>query len=104
MNNKATWHMRYADDSEGEIEFNRQQIAKRRDLPFIKVLNEWDESFSKQIGLLRSLTDEEWLHQSGNDVYNEGSPVTVWSLFAYEYEGEGHEGGHAKQIKMIIRP
>ena len=30
-------------------------------------------------------------------------PVSVNSLFEYTYKGEGHEGGHAKQIEEYFK-
>lgn len=34
--------------------------------------------------------------------WSDGTLLTLPSLFEYEYEGAGHEGGHAKQIGKII--
>lgn len=49
------------------------------------------------------LTEDEWMHKSGNQTWKDGTPITVWSLFTYEYEGEGHEGGHAKQNEKFMK-
>lgn len=52
---------------------------------------------------MEKLTDKQWKHQSGDQTWRDGNPVTVYSLFAYEYEGEGREDGHAKQIKKRLK-
>lgn len=98
LKNKATWPKRY-EDKAGEDAFNKKAVELRKNMSWEEVIKDWDNSFWKQIELMKKLTEEEWKHQSGNQVWTDKTPVAVYSLFAYEYEGEGHEGGHAKQIK-----
>ncbi|MBI3486224.1 DinB family protein [Candidatus Daviesbacteria bacterium] len=102
LNNEATWPDRY-EDKAGEEEFNRKEVEKRKDNSWQEVLKDWDDSFWAQIELMEKLTDEQWKHQSGDETWSDGNPVTVYSLFGYEYEGEGHEGGHAKQVKKQFK-
>jgi hypothetical protein len=52
---------------------------------------------------MEKFTEEQWKHQSGNQTWSDGTPVTIYSLFGYVYEGEGHEGGHAKQIQRFLK-
>jgi len=101
LNNKAIWPARY-EDRAGEDEFNKREVERRKDKSWQEVLKDWNDSFWAQIKRMEKLTEDEWKHQSGNQFWSDGTPVTVYSLFAYEYEGEGHEGGHAKQIKEVL--
>lgn len=101
LKDEATWPARY-EDKAGEDDFNRKQVEKRKTLNWQKVLKDFDNSFWKQIERMEQLSEEEWRHQSRNQTWSDGTPVTVYSLFAYEYEGEGHEGGHAVQIKRFL--
>lgn len=102
LQNEATWPARY-EGKLGEDEFNRKEVEKRKGKPWDEVINEWDDSFWTQIKRMEKITPEEWRHQSGNQMWSDGTPVAVYSLFAYEYGGQGHEGGHAKQIKEFLR-
>lgn len=98
---KATWPARY-EDKAGEDEFNRKAVEKRRSMSWGEVLNDWDESFWTQIRRMERISEDEWKYQSRNQLWSDGTPVTIYSLFAYEYEGEGHEGGHARQLKRVL--
>lgn len=101
LKNQATWPARY-EDKAGEDEFNRKEVEKRKDKSWEEVLQEWDDSFWAQVKRMEQLSENEWKHQSGNLFWRDGTPVTVYSLFAYEYKGEGHEGGHVKEIKEFL--
>lgn len=101
LKNEATWPSRY-EDRAGEEEFNWREVERRRDKSWEWVLKDWDESFAAQIKRMERLSEEEWKRQSGEMTWSDGSPVCVYTLFAYEYEGEGHEGGHAKQIRSLL--
>lgn len=101
LKNEARWPFKY-EDKAGEGEFNRKEVEKRADKTWKEVLQEWDNSFWAQIKLMEQISKDEWKHRSGNQRWSDGTPVTVYSLFAYEYEGEGHEGGHAKQLIRIL--
>lgn len=98
LSDKAMWPARY-EDKVGEDEFNRKEVEKRKNRSWGEVLKDWDNSFWAQIKRMENLTEDGWKHQSGNRFWSDSTPVTVYLLFAYEYEGEGHEGGHAEQIK-----
>lgn len=101
LRNEATWPARY-EDKAGEDEFNRKEVEKRRDKSWKEVLQDWDDSFWAQIKRMEQISEDEWKHQSDNQTWSDGALVTVYSLFAYQYEGESHEGGHAKQLKEQI--
>lgn len=105
LQDKQTWVKKY-ESEDGEEVFNKKEIEKRKGVSFEALLEEWDDSFNKLIERTESLTDDEWSHQSGKDVWSEGklanTPVTVWSLFDYEYEGKSHEAGHAVEIRRAL--
>lgn len=100
LKNEATWQARY-DDKKGESEFNRKEVKKRRGMSWKEVLKDFDDSFWAQIKRMEQLSEDAWKHRSENQAWSDGTPVTVYSLFSNEYEGEGHEGGHAVQIRKI---
>ena len=81
-----------------EASFNKREVKKRKKWSLDKVLEEWEESFKALIKRIEQLSDSEWLFQADFN-WPDGSPVTIQSLFEYRYRGEGHEGGHAVQIK-----
>ncbi len=97
LNNQASWPDRY-EGNKGEDEFNKKGIARRKNMSWKEVLKDWDDSFWAEIKQMENFSESEWRHQSDTQCWADGSPVTVYSLYAYEYEGEGHEGGHGKQI------
>jgi hypothetical protein len=97
LSNKATWHKLYADE-EGESEFNKKEVKKRQTRTLAAVIAEWETSFQSTVETIQSLSHDEWMHQSGNDTWKDGRPLTVSSLFDYAYQGADHEGGHARQI------
>lgn len=101
LKDQATWPKRY-EDKIGEDEFNKKAVENRKNKSWKEILKEWDGSFWAQIKRMEQISEDKWKHQAGSQTWNDGTPVTVYSLFAYEYEGEGHEGGHAKQIRRIV--
>lgn len=101
LKNQSTWPDKYEGES-CEDNFNQMAVEARRKITWDETLKDWDNSFWAQIQLMEHLSENEWRHQSGKDVWADGGPVTTWSLFAYEYEGEGHEGGHAKQVEKLL--
>jgi len=82
--------------SEGE--FNKIQIVKRKSMSLKEIIEEWEQSFDNLLKKIRSLSDNEWEYKT-EFKWQEGSEVTVKSLFGYRYRGHGHEGGHAQQIE-----
>lgn len=98
LQNNPTWPSLYFKEK-GENDFNQREVLKRRKWSLDKVMREWKESFQLEIARVRKLTDKEWNHQSNQDKWGDGAPVTVASLYGYEYLGENHEGAHARQIK-----
>ena len=85
-----------------ETEFNKREIEARRSWSVQQVLEELYKSFAAFIKRIETLSDVEW-KQRTDAAWRDGSPVTVSSLFVYRYLGEGHEGGHAKQIRSAFR-
>jgi hypothetical protein len=83
----------------GEDEFNRREIERRNLWTIKQVLDEWQRSFHGLIGRIRKISDAEWEYEAPSLVWPDGSQVSVEDLFGYRYKGEGHEGGHAKQIE-----
>lgn len=102
LKNKPTWPELY-EHKEGENKFNQKQVDKRKGMSWAEVIKDWDDSFWEQIKVMEKLTESQWKHQAEDQFWSDGTPVTVYSLFAYEYEGEGHEGGHAKQLAQFIK-
>lgn len=98
LQSKATWHKLYF-EKEGEDKFNKKEVAKRKKRSLEKIIDEWEESFRAEMTRLGELTEEEWTHQSDQDRWGDGTPVTVFSLYGYQYQGEDHEAAHAKQIR-----
>lgn len=82
-------------------DFNQREIEKRKDWNLAKIVQEWEESFAKLIMRVNELSREAWIHEvykNGDD----GLSASIESMLAYEYEGEDHEGGHAKQIEEFL--
>lgn len=101
LEDAASWDTLYT-ETENENAFNISQIELRKNDRLPQVVQEWEESFLALINLLKTLTDEQWSYQSGQSVWTspplEGQPITVASLFDYQYNGGTHEAGHAKEI------
>lgn len=58
---------------------------------------EWEEAYREKLAKVESIPEEDFFRAI--DVrWADGMPITLWSLFTYEYKGAGHEGGHAMQI------
>lgn len=99
---QASWPKKY-ESEEQENEFNKIQVAKRKEKFIDEILKEWENSQEKLIEKIGNLTEEQWNHQSGSQTWTLGrlkdQPVTVFSLFDYEYKGQSHEGGHMEQIR-----
>lgn len=102
LNNKATWHKLFEETS-GENKFNEIEVKKRKDKNFNEAIQDWEESFQHVIKEIEALSLKEWNHQSGKDTWEDGSPLTIASLFDYEYEGDEHEGGHANQVIRFFK-
>ena len=85
-----------------EDEFNAQTIKKRKNWSWEDVLQEWKDSWGALLKRVERLSDDEWRYQIPH-TWPDGTPLTIGSLFDYEYEGANHEGGHAKQIREHFR-
>lgn len=103
LNNQATWQNLY-EAKEGEDEFNRREVEKRKDSSYEEVFNEWESSCNELLNRLENLTDEQWKHKSGNDTWKLGRfkdvPVSAWSLF--DYGEKTHEAEHLGALKKFF--
>jgi hypothetical protein len=93
LEKKAPWYL-----TKGETAFNVAEVERRRDWSLQQVLDEWEKSFDSLTNRIEDITTEEWSFDTGLS-WTDGSAVTMESLFGYRYRGEGHEGGHALQIR-----
>jgi uncharacterized damage-inducible protein DinB len=93
LQKKAPWYL-----SKGETAFNIAEVEKRRDWSLQEVLDEWESSFDSLTHRIEEITAEEWNIDTGLS-WADGSALSMASLFGYRYRGEGHEGGHAIQIR-----
>ncbi|MBM3702103.1 MAG: hypothetical protein FJW63_03770 [Actinobacteria bacterium] len=84
------------------MEFNKKEIRKRKSWSLKEVINEWHNSYKALLEKIDSLIKDEWKYKSKHKWLN-GSFVSIQSLYGYRYLGEGHEGGHAKQIKEYFK-
>ncbi|OGH11453.1 MAG: hypothetical protein A3B38_01400 [Candidatus Levybacteria bacterium RIFCSPLOWO2_01_FULL_36_13] len=98
LRNDASWQKFY-EDKAGEDEFNRLAVEERKAKPFSQVFDEWSSSINRVIERVEALSLAEWIYQSGSDVWSDGSPITVYSLFNYSYNNKPHEAGHAQAIR-----
>jgi uncharacterized damage-inducible protein DinB len=85
-----------------EAEFNSRAIRERKSWSLEKILSEWRESFTALVTRMRELTENEWRFRLEEE-WPEGGKINVSSIFGYRYQGEGHEGGHAKVIQRYFR-
>jgi hypothetical protein len=96
LNDEKPWFIN--EEELTEAEFNAKETKKRKDWSLDQILDEWQTSFEQLIQRIMSLTKSEWEYQAPFE-WTKDMLVTVKSLFEYTYKGEGHEGGHAKQIE-----
>lgn len=101
LRDSSTWPKRY-ESKTGENAFNQRAVEKRETIPWPDVLKEWEESYTELEKVTLNLSPEEWNHQVPGSTWEDGRPVTTHSLFSYEYEGAGHEGGHAIKIRKYF--
>ncbi|MHA2003533.1 MAG: DinB family protein [Candidatus Thorarchaeota archaeon] len=93
LDKKAPWYL-----NKGETAFNIAEVEKRRKRSLVETLEEWEKSFDVLIRRIEDITVDEWNIETGL-TWADGSAVTIESLFGYRYKEEGHEGGHALQIR-----
>ena len=97
LNDEKPWYI-----EEGEDKFNEKEIQRRKNWSIDKVVEEWQLSFNQLIQRIEAITSSEWNYQT-DYTWPSGGSVSVSSLFGYRYKGEGHEGGHAKQIEEFFK-
>jgi hypothetical protein len=93
LEKKAPWYL-----TKGATAFNVAEVEQRRGWSLKEVLDEWERSFESLVHRIEEITGEEWNFDTGLN-WADGSAVTMESLFGYRYREEGHEGGHALQIR-----
>lgn len=99
MENRKPWFVDIADDRLDK--FNRTEVQKRKAWLWKEIYDEWEESFLKLVSKIKKLSRKDW-GKATKFRWSDGTLLTLISLFEYEYEGAGHEGGHAKQIGKFI--
>ncbi len=102
LNDEKPW---FVDEEElNEAEFNKRETQKRKSWPLEEIVEEWQNTFEKLIIRIDNLSNSEWEHKTDFVWKNTTIPVSIESLLGYTYKGEGHEGGHAKQIESFFEP
>lgn len=96
LENRKPW---YVDCNENE--FNKVETEKRKSWKLKRVIKEWRESFTALLLKIKKLSPKEW-NKKTRYFWSDKTILTVVSLFDYSYKGEGHEGDHAKEIKIAI--
>ncbi|MFX0185628.1 MAG: DinB family protein [Candidatus Hodarchaeota archaeon] len=96
LNDEKPWFIN--EEEMTEAKFNEIETNKRKSLSLNQVLEEWQNSFTELIQRVKKLSTSELEYQTPFE-WAKDIPVTVSSLFEYIYRGEGHEGGHAEQIR-----
>ncbi|MFW9856223.1 MAG: ClbS/DfsB family four-helix bundle protein [Candidatus Thorarchaeota archaeon] len=100
LNDEKPWFIN--EEELTESVFNERAIKQRKNWQLDQVLEDWQISFDQLIQRIQELADSEWNYQTPFE-WTKDMPVTVDSLFEYKYRGEGHEGGHAKQIEEFYQ-
>ena len=100
LKNEKPWFIN--EEELSEAEFNAKETKKRKDWSLDRILDEWQTVFEQLIQRIMSLSKSQWEYQTPFE-WTKDMPVTVSSLFDYLYRGEGHEGGHAKQIEEFYK-
>lgn len=95
---KVPWYGGPGFTEEVGAKFNAKIVKESRSKSLRQILEEWRISHQQTLGRVAKLSENELNRETGNQ-WPDGTPMTVASLFTYEYEGAGHEGGHAKQIE-----
>ncbi len=96
--NGRPWYVGVPPGGGQEAEFNRKEVKRRKSWSLRQVFKEWQDAYDALIKRIECLSDSDWHHQS-DITWSDGSMVSIPSLFDYRYRSEGHEGGHARQIK-----
>ncbi|MFX0087318.1 MAG: DinB family protein [Candidatus Hodarchaeota archaeon] len=101
LNDEKPWFVN--EEELNEAEFNKRETQKRKSWSLEEIVEEWQDSFEKLIKRIENLSNSEWEHQVDFVWKNTTIPVSIESLLGYTYKGEGHEGGHAKQIEEYFK-
>ncbi len=88
---------RFVESNEDEL--NAEFVARRRDLPFPEVLDELRRAHEALLARVAQVDDRDWRRETGLR-WPDGPPLTVSSLFDYDYRGQSHYAGHAEEIEQ----
>lgn len=94
-NKKPAWW------GQDEKAFNQAAVEQRQGMSFEALVKEWELSFQELMKKLESLSDAEWIQEAGKPDAD-GIRLNIDAMLSYQYRGEDHEGGHAKQIKEFL--
>ncbi|MFA5030199.1 MAG: DinB family protein [Patescibacteria group bacterium] len=95
-NHKPEWW------GQDETVFNQKEINKRANCGLDKILKEFDDSFDALVLRINSLSERDWYYEA-SEKGSDSKAINIDSMFGYTYQGEDHEGGHAKQIEKVIK-
>jgi hypothetical protein len=95
---KATWQNLF-EIAGGENDFNARVVAASRNRLVGEVIRDWENAHREFIKRIKRLSEEEYNHRSRQDNWHDGRPLTVASLFEYQYNNLEHEAGHTREIR-----
>ena len=81
-----------------EAEFNARAARVRGDVSLPHLLDDAHEAHEELVALMETLSEAEWRRPTAHR-WSNGAPMTVGSLFSYQYHGESHYAGHAREIE-----
>ena len=97
LENEKPWFV--DEENLTEAQFNQREVEKRKPWSFQQVRNEWYDSYEKLANKIDNLSNHQWNYQPSFVWKDTTMPVSIESMLSYTYKGDGHEGGHAKQIE-----
>lgn len=101
LTDEPTWNKLYK-TSKDEDKFNKKAVEERKNINIHNVIEEWEKSFNTLIQRIEKLTDEEWNHECIGQIWRDGKPASMYSLFRYEENGLSDEGRHAEEVKKFF--
>lgn len=101
LHDKPTWNNLY-NTRANEDNFNKKAVEERKDKDLLTIIEEWENSFETLIKRIEKLTEEEWNHECKGQIWRDGKPATMYSLFRYEEDGQSDEAHHAQQVKKFF--
>lgn len=102
LHDQPTWYKKYQ-NKEGQDDFNKKAVDKRRNRHIDQIIKEWDDSYEYLMKRIEKLTDKQWNHKCIRHIKSDGKPVTLQSIFKYEENELSDDGQHADQIKKFFK-